>query len=518
MTRTAAGIPKTCASPFSGWKGRMLLRGFLLSSLIMILAGCGDSFDVRDFSALHDVGLIDLDGDSNNDNGLDLPTRSAYEDSIEDVFGSRDKTVVVPLNSADSDDTINAAERFVPLVVELSPLVDVSNATIRIVCDPVKHGSGKVRLWVKPSHEPRNTADLSAGGDSVSGVGEYSCAELGFADNTRRVVLYAEGVSTSTDWGDVLTTVLLDPDGGGPEDYAAVDYVRLSVIDAEWTIYLVLPYTFETINNVDMRTFTHVDFSSPRAYKASVVRGLQLDDPLSSDEGWHGGAGAGFLSANMYGHSFTHLRYVGPGGNIDSYYGKTDVGFLKVIGDMMNGNMQWANEQGRRNDRPELMQWVNNTHMISSVQGGPADLPLVQHHKWILNSLPAIDRLKALSEPKSVSNPDGADYDNFGFDIYATGGGCTYLSGAVMERVAKDLGGFGEQAAWRSSLIWPIIPLDISSLSGASATYDANPLSRSWGKKEVAGQYRRATYFDTGLMGDWMLSHPGDSVYAPPSR
>ncbi|MEI6218335.1 MAG: hypothetical protein WCP86_05510, partial [bacterium] len=215
---------------------RMLfLRGFLLSLLIIISAGCGDSFDVRDFSALHDVGLIDLDGDSDNDNGLDLPTRSAYEDSIEDVSGSRDKTVVVPLSSADGDGNISVAEHFVPMVLQLSPLVDVSNATIRIVCSPVKHRSGNVRVWLKPSHEPRNAADLSAGGDSVSANGEYSCAELGFADNTRTVVLYAEGLSTSTDWGDVLATVLLDPDGTGPEDYVAVDYVRLSVIDADWT-------------------------------------------------------------------------------------------------------------------------------------------------------------------------------------------------------------------------------------------------------------------------------------------
>lgn len=498
----------------------------LLPALLVLAAGCCDEADDRDYSALHAAGLIDLDGDSDNDNGFDLPARSAYEDSIEDVFGARDKTVVVPLHSSNSDagdvsgiDTNStAAECFVPLVLELAAGVDVSTVTIQICHGPVHDDAGNVRLWLKPSHEPRNPAAVIDGGDLLPASATYTCGALGITADKRTAVLYAEGTAASTEWGDVRVSVLLDPDGDGPGDFAAADFVRLSVIDATWTVYLVLPYTFERINDVETRTFAHIDFSSPGAYIASFARGLQLDDPLSTESGWHGGVGSGYLSANIYGHSFTHLRYVGPGAEIDTYYGKTDIfdasGILKVRGEILSGNLHWANETGRRNNREELLQWVNNTHLISSVRGGPANLPLVLHHKWTLSSLRAIDRVYALSEPRSRENPDGTDYGNFGYDIYTTGGGCTYVSGAVMERVAREIGGFGEQAAWRSSLIWPIIPSNADSLSETAAAYNADPRSRSWGREEIDGQYRRATYFDTGLMGDWMIAHPGESVFA----
>jgi len=100
-------------------------------------------------------------------------------------------------------------------------------------------GTGKIRLWTKPSDQPRHKAPLNSpgNGDYVT-PGTYSAAELGFSSTTREITLYVEAVSPSLSIGDItilLTTSLAVAASGSnqhPEAFVtSTDRVNLTAVD-----------------------------------------------------------------------------------------------------------------------------------------------------------------------------------------------------------------------------------------------------------------------------------------------
>jgi len=175
---------------------------------------------------------MDIDIDSDNNNGFDLPNRDFAEEAIE---ADKDKPGKVhTVNDGDVNgnqvpdyaefDYGGASNSFVPFVVEIPSQIDLSSATVMFLysdSDPKKikveevgtdeypstrytPDPGAQRIWLKNASEVRDPQiDYM-----VSGT-KYSVSVLGFTDSERIKVFYLEGVR-ETDMGEASIQVSLE--------------------------------------------------------------------------------------------------------------------------------------------------------------------------------------------------------------------------------------------------------------------------------------------------------------------
>lgn len=211
---------------------------------------------------------IDLDVDSNNNDGTNVPQRNLAEDHYEDILVTSSdqprpgKIVIVNDNdddadnitdyadgynrngtSGDSDDTPSSNERFIPLVLEVPAPVDLYDARIRITydaSDPINDISssgailsGHMRIWTKNGNVARNANPIDAAtpGDYVK-PGTYPAEKFGLSGSQRTVTLFIEAVACSDSAGDQRIMVELDPNGDvkNPANFIAADAVRTTLI------------------------------------------------------------------------------------------------------------------------------------------------------------------------------------------------------------------------------------------------------------------------------------------------
>jgi len=219
---------------------------------------------------------IDLDIDSDNNDGYDPPARTAYEDENEEKTADSYPGKFIAVNDNDNDgdgipdfaDGFNqfggtsnqtVGEDFVPLVIELPSPIDLSQASLRIwynASDPKnvdRTGSGteadpyiyttdggNLRIWTKEGSAARNKNDVSDAenpGDFVYPETYDDLSKLGFVGATRTVTLYVEGINASTSVGHNTIKVEVDPDGEGPQGFSLVDVVRTTVVGLNMTVY-----------------------------------------------------------------------------------------------------------------------------------------------------------------------------------------------------------------------------------------------------------------------------------------
>lgn len=205
---------------------------------------------------------VDLDIDSDNNNGLGAPDRSIAEDAVEDEIGDDTKpgkVILVHNFDSDGDGIPNYADgydlsadiatddvdsrSFVPLVLSLGTGVagmskiwidyDASNplAVCAALDDPFVLPDGAMRLWMQGGNHPRDGRGFGDGGDYLA-PGIYDANDLGLADGTS-ITLYAEVVSRSDEVADWSVTIALDPDGEGPAEIASEDRVRITGTEAQ---------------------------------------------------------------------------------------------------------------------------------------------------------------------------------------------------------------------------------------------------------------------------------------------
>ncbi len=230
-----------------------------------------DDFSGHQTPVLHILPAVDADVDSDNNNALQPPDRSAHEDQIEDAPLLPGKFIAVNISDedqdgipgfadgfslngvlGDEDDQDHAAQRFTPLVLEIPADIDLDAAILRITyeaSDPagvnVNNGSytpatGHLRIWTKDGNIARSKAPVNAvnsPGDYVA-PGEYTPAQLGLNDQNLVVTLYIEGIRPSTALGADRILVELDPDGTstGPTGFDVVDAVRVTVVNVDLDI------------------------------------------------------------------------------------------------------------------------------------------------------------------------------------------------------------------------------------------------------------------------------------------
>jgi hypothetical protein len=218
---------------------------------------------------------IDLDIDSDNNNGFDLPDENDYEDSIEDIADDPEKPgKIIMVNDGDSngngipnyadgflnqhfdhretdpDPEVPAGGRFVPLVLKISNNHSNSSSgpnqlKVRFTysaSDPDEIGlsgpvpPGHLRIWTLDGSEDRDAASIhdQEPGDFISPGVVYDLTLLEQATDQSRskIILYVEAVRVSTEVADQRILVELGTDdGNGGFCPVAEDAVRLTVLD-----------------------------------------------------------------------------------------------------------------------------------------------------------------------------------------------------------------------------------------------------------------------------------------------
>jgi len=208
-----------------------------------------DSFDAVRLTVIK----VDLDVDSDNNNGLNMPDRSDLEDQYEDRADDPDHPgKFVQVNDGDKDnDGIpdfadgfgafgpdsyeTAGEEFTPLVLELPACIDPTKAKIRITydgsgCVASTPEAGKLRIWNCYGSTPRNPNSLDYdynGGNFIVSGAAYAATRLRFQEYPVQTV-YIEGIRPSTALGDCRIVFEVDPCGTG--DYMVADYVRVTTV------------------------------------------------------------------------------------------------------------------------------------------------------------------------------------------------------------------------------------------------------------------------------------------------
>lgn len=170
------------------------------------------------------VPFVDIDIDSDNNNGYELPDRSLYEEDIEDTQSDENPGKAITSNHLDLDhdlvpdyadgydlkstyesDTICEPARFVPITVQVTNS-DEPGTSIELIYNfsspsavvatfdhpfNIPPESAGLRLWRKDGSQPRNGNSIVNGGDCVP-PGEYVPSDLGLSNEVDTIVLYAE--------------------------------------------------------------------------------------------------------------------------------------------------------------------------------------------------------------------------------------------------------------------------------------------------------------------------------------
>jgi hypothetical protein len=206
------------------------------------------------------VFMVDLDIDSDNDDGVGNPDRNLTEDLLEDGSGTGwlqyGKFIMVNQNDDDADGvpdyadlciTANGTPRsenegqFVPLKIEIKPDIDWSTATVRINYDgdislntalfsgvDIGNGytnytgakTGGIRIWKDCA-----PSDSRIGTNYVQNGLGYTASSLGFNQAAHEKTFFVEGIN-SVEKSKITATLSLGT------SYPAVDTVTVTVVDA----------------------------------------------------------------------------------------------------------------------------------------------------------------------------------------------------------------------------------------------------------------------------------------------
>jgi len=214
--------------------------------------------------------VVDLDIDSDNNDGIQPPGRSESEDGIEDDPTKPGKIIMVNGGDSDEDgipgfadgfgwsanptsDDVLSNDRFVPLVLQIPSELNLSDCRLLITysaSDPaqVTHNpepplmdlvwnpaAGNLRIWRKDGDQTRNKHSAQAAtdpGDYVAPGMYTDLTKLGFSADTRTQTFYIEGIAQSDSTGDQQITAILFADGDPPRA-VGTDAVRATVIGVE---------------------------------------------------------------------------------------------------------------------------------------------------------------------------------------------------------------------------------------------------------------------------------------------
>jgi len=341
---------------------------------------------------------VDLDVDSGNTAGTELPPRTPEVDATEGMGGFGHPGKIVYMNDMDVDgDQIpdfldgfvnisgclvnsNTLERsdnlitggaFIPIVLDcpLPEGVAPADARIEFVYDANNPGAidrmtlaasqayatnawqqntlpGRIRVWTKNANVNRKPASVASGGDFVpSGtLLPYGDVVTGGATQT---VFYVEGIGTSPAWGGDTIKVRVYPSGAGQG--WGEDQVSYTVVRCVYKVCVYRPYICQrnasgTITN---RAIFRSVVTSPRTMLQSYFTGMkQFDDYDAAD--FH-------QTAAFMGHAFARVETRMPDATNFFWTGQTGLyaSFqqVKSVAAFQNGTHWWFRSNDGREDK-----------------------------------------------------------------------------------------------------------------------------------------------------------------------
>jgi hypothetical protein len=486
------------------------------SSEKIIVFEDGGGWDMDDFYCKLTVDEFDLQIDSNNDGQI-----TAEDDPVEDIFDDPDHPGnLIQSNSeydADKDGISDFADGYnlngtsgddddfdAGLNLSSLNLLLPSHlpATAKVKIEYVESNPLQTRRGDDGSYNLAPGLRLWWGAKSpvfgllaYYGPREYTPEQLPIASDGKTLQFYVEGVGLSTQWGDQQIKVSVDVNGDGSYDIS--DAVRITLVDTRLCVYVVQPYTVQD----GFKVFTPVDYTSPATMRNSAVTGFFNSDTDGTDTGWHG-------KGSWFGHAFGQLYYCVPGHVQRELFGSTGQEqdqFLLTLKSSLWGDVAWQYFTGHRNSDEDLAPWIDNNNKIhqyytpatdtTPAQLGPL-IPLVLDHTWVIK--PDVAKsLNKLLQPVSGEYEYGRDYNYYGLDIATTQGGCATLLGVAMGAV-----GMTDAYNW---LINVIAPKNI--LVDQSHWFDPESVDND------INDYQLLTFYDTGLMSEWMLDNSQNSGF-----
>ncbi len=225
---------------------------------------------------------VDLDIDSDNNNGVENSDEGEYEDQIENIQDDLTKPgkliavnngnddTGIPDNAGNEDeipdfadgfnlnnnpgdfDDINTQEQFFPLILKLSKTIDLTHVRIKLTYDDSDPANvrmvdsvtgqapevydpapGSLRIWKKNGNVARNKNSIQHQNDSGDYIPEgiYQPSELGFSANKDRIRLFVEGIRASESPADLEIIAELDIDNDNEFDMK--DTVRVTAVGME---------------------------------------------------------------------------------------------------------------------------------------------------------------------------------------------------------------------------------------------------------------------------------------------
>jgi len=220
------------------------------------------------------ISNVDLDIDSNNDNGFNLPEQDNEEDQLENDKTKPGKYVPVHLEDTNHNGIPNFADgfdkygnqrpgaggEFVPLVLKLSGpvewgkvkiLFDYSDSDPRNVnrvgdgtyCTPYVYspGAGHLRVWRVDGSANRFADDARSGGDFVRSSVEYSALALGLGPGSETITLFVEGIKVNPNNREIRVEIDYNGDG----NYDDRDTVLVNVYKVDFVRYNNSAYGFD---------------------------------------------------------------------------------------------------------------------------------------------------------------------------------------------------------------------------------------------------------------------------------
>lgn len=219
--------------------------------------------------AVVNVSSMDLNIDSDNNNGLDEPDRSEDEEEFEFVDGHPGKALFINHLDRDKDAvpdyadgidkdwgfgselSVDASHGFVPILIRYDSSIDVDSAKIMFVCDQISNpaedvdysegvfentfsliGGKKIRIWRKKGEQARGTKSVTEGGDAVLHNEGFLLSLLSPTEG--EAVVYVEALTGSDELGDIQIELKLNTEGTDDiEDFHTVDKVKATVFDVE---------------------------------------------------------------------------------------------------------------------------------------------------------------------------------------------------------------------------------------------------------------------------------------------
>ena len=222
---------------------------------------------------------VDVDIDSDNNDWLELPSRTAWEDELEaHDYGIGKLVYPTPLPF----DLQYDGQVFTPFQLDVATYVN--DVRVRFEFPGMQGRTGAMRIWTIGSHEsnPLNPAPLESGGQVIAPGSDYSVSEL-MAATSGDMVLWIQAEIAQTRFSDKegvgrekpddrVRVVVLRPDGEGGHVETVSDDIRYLIAEHRDAFYPNLQHNYGALRTW-WRTGIHTGQTLRNALASEAVYG-----------------------------------------------------------------------------------------------------------------------------------------------------------------------------------------------------------------------------------------------------